>query len=82
MLRSEFDLALVNVLPRRIETDLGRIRELIGRGGTAVFSGIPLEDEREVAERLGRAGFRPAGRRSLDGWSALQVCRGVSRSSE
>lgn len=70
---SSFDLALVNVLPDRVSADLGQIRRLLRRGGSAIFSGILTDAVADVEARLVRAGFRRRCLRTSEEWGALLV---------
>jgi ribosomal protein L11 methyltransferase len=69
----QFDLALVNVLPERIEGDLGAIRKRVRTGGTTIFSGILTTAAGAVLERLQGAGFEARERRDSEEWSAFRT---------
>jgi len=53
-----FDVALVNILPRRIRADLPRLVGVLAPGAEAVFSGILAVEKARVAADLEAVGFR------------------------
>ena len=68
-----FDFILCNMVPSQFLPLVPEIAVRLGRGGTALFSGI-LESEREVvAGRLAEAGLEVCGSTLLDGWTSLVV---------
>ena len=68
-----FDLALVNILPRRVLGDLAAVAAVLRPGGEAIFSGL-LEGDRETyATRLGELGLRPRTWRREGDWLAVSA---------
>jgi ribosomal protein L11 methyltransferase len=53
-----FDVALVNILPKRIRADLPRLVEVLAPGAQAVFSGILAVEKARIAADLEAVGFR------------------------
>lgn len=72
----QVQLVLANILALVIIQllDAG-LAELLAPEGMAIFSGILVEQEREVIAALEKAGLRLAGRRQTGDWVALQVER-------
>lgn len=69
--RERFDVALVNVIPSEIVSELPRLSELLRPGATAIFSGIlAAEAERALAAMAG-AGFVERARRTSEEWVAF-----------
>lgn len=66
-----FDVALVNVLPHEIESELPRLAGLLCPGGLAVFSGIALAESARALGRLAAAGFGERARRRDGDWIAF-----------
>lgn len=67
----DFDVALVNVLPHEIESELPRLAGLLVPGGLAVFSGIALAESARALERLAAAGLDERARRRDGDWIAF-----------
>jgi ribosomal protein L11 methyltransferase len=68
-----FDLALVNILPSHIESDLENLRGLLVSSGEVIFSGILVEYEEQTRETLEAIGFELLERRAEDDWCALRA---------
>jgi len=69
--KARFDVALVNVIPQNVDTDLSRLHELVRADGLTIFSGILVEESNRVSKRLSEQGFRViASRRSAE-WIGL-----------
>ncbi|MDH3255059.1 MAG: 50S ribosomal protein L11 methyltransferase, partial [Acidobacteriota bacterium] len=67
---ARFDLALVNVIPSQVVSDLDRLAALIELGGTAIFSGILSDSGQGFFEELRRVGFSSLDRRRSGAWEA------------
>jgi ribosomal protein L11 methyltransferase len=67
------DLAVVNVLPHHIESDLERIRELLRPRGAAIFSGLLTASLVRVSKRLKQVGFVERESLASGDWAALVV---------
>jgi ribosomal protein L11 methyltransferase len=72
---ARFELALVNVVPAEIESDLERLAAAVVPGGGAIFSGILIEQGAAALERLARAGFVERERRTAGEWIAFATER-------
>lgn len=68
-----FDLALVNVIPEEIGSDLPRIRALLAPGAEAVFSGILAASGARVLGDLRALGLEPVEERTDGEWVAYRV---------
>lgn len=65
---SRFDLALVNVLPRRIRGDLGAIVGLLPQGGEMVVSGVLAEQHESYLRELALFGLNEKRSRRSGEW--------------
>jgi len=72
---ARFDVALINILPERIESRLERLPRLLARGGEVVFSGILATLGERLLERLAGLGFALRAERSLGEWVAYRLER-------
>jgi ribosomal protein L11 methyltransferase len=68
-----FDLALVNVLPHRIQADLDDLLSVLKPKARVVFSGVLHEQTSEVDRTLAARGFRTLATRRRDEWAALET---------
>jgi ribosomal protein L11 methyltransferase len=68
-----FDLALVNVLPERIHSQIGSIAELLFDGGLAIFSGLLVEQQEGSMRELARFGLVEKHCRRSGEWLACLV---------
>ncbi|TNF72298.1 MAG: hypothetical protein EP299_09905 [Acidobacteria bacterium] len=68
-----FDVALVNILPKRIRSDLPRLVEVLAPGAEAVFSGILAVEKEEVAADLAAVGFRHRSESRDRDWVAFHL---------
>jgi ribosomal protein L11 methyltransferase len=66
-----FDLALVNVVPSEIASDLPRLAALMRAGARAVFSGILGSESATARARLVAAGWREVAHRRSGEWIAF-----------
>ena len=69
------DLAVVNVLPKNIASDLERIWEIVRPGGVAVFSGLLAASRSRISDRLRQRGFFERETLGSGDWAALVVER-------
>lgn len=72
--RARFDLALVNVIPQEIESDLPRLAALLRPGAAAIFSGVLVTEGKGALARLRRGGFLRQRTRRAGDWVAY-LCR-------
>ncbi len=72
---ARFDVALVNMLPERIEPHLDLLVGLLVPGGLGVFSGILAERRSAFEARLRATGLEIGGAKELDGWVGLTAER-------
>ncbi|MGB3561742.1 MAG: 50S ribosomal protein L11 methyltransferase, partial [Thermoanaerobaculia bacterium] len=70
-----FDVALVNILPKRIRPDLPRLVEVLAPGAEAVFSGILAVEKARVAADLAAVGFRRLATGQDGEWVAFHLER-------
>jgi ribosomal protein L11 methyltransferase len=70
-----FDLALVNVIPEEIASDLSRLLDLLAPGSRAIFSGILAEHGPRVLAGLAERGLRPVAERAAAEWVAFLMER-------
>jgi ribosomal protein L11 methyltransferase len=68
-----FDVALVNILPKRIRPDLPLLVEVLAPGAEAVFSGILAVDKSNVLADLAAVGFRPKAEAHDRDWVAFHL---------
>jgi ribosomal protein L11 methyltransferase len=68
-----FELALVNILPARVEPDLEDLVRLLAASSEAIFSGMLAEQEERTRERLEDLGFEVRERRVEGDWCALRA---------
>jgi ribosomal protein L11 methyltransferase len=68
-----FDLALVNILPRRIRSDLPLLAGLLAPGAEAVFSGLLATQREQVLTDLTALGFRLRAVRQEGEWVGLHL---------
>jgi ribosomal protein L11 methyltransferase len=71
-----FQLALVNILPNRIESELGELVGLLAVSGEAIFSGMLVEQEERTRETLEAIGLEVRERRVEGEWCALRAVVG------
>ncbi|MEJ2084103.1 MAG: 50S ribosomal protein L11 methyltransferase [Acidobacteriota bacterium] len=69
----KFDILLVNILPKSVESELGVLAELMSVDGTAMFSGILLELQVWFRRKLESVGLEVVCNRSRGEWCALRV---------
>lgn len=67
---SRFDLALVNVVPAEIGSELALLGAALAPGGRALFSGILAEEGDAARAQLARHGFRVSGEQRAAEWIA------------
>ena len=68
-----FQLALVNIIPSRIESDLEELVGLLAASGEAIFSGMLVEQEERTRETLQAVGLEVRERRVEGEWCALRA---------
>jgi ribosomal protein L11 methyltransferase len=71
-----FDLAIVNILARVIIAMCGQgLGQVVRPGGTAIFSGLILDQVDEVEAALRSTGLEPYGRRFEGDWAVIEARR-------
>jgi ribosomal protein L11 methyltransferase len=71
-----FDLAIVNILARVIIAMCGQgLGQVVRPGGTAIFSGLILEQVDEVEAALRSTGLEPYARRFEGDWAVIEARR-------
>lgn len=68
-----FDLALVNILPRRIRPELPQLVEVMAPGAEAVFSGLLAGQRARVLAELAALGFRLRAECQENEWLAFHL---------
>ena len=74
-LGSEFDVVVSNMLPEEIRPLVPDLKRLVTRGGQWVVSGVPAENERDVAGRIVSKRYALDARRQENEWLCLVVRR-------
>lgn len=70
-----YDLILANINRNVILATAGALYDRLKTGGTVFFSGILVQDEQLLVERLSEAGFRHLDTRRRDDWRAFIFIR-------
>ena len=68
-----FDVVIANINRNILLNDMGRYAAVLNAGGTLLLSGFYEADEAALVARAGELGMTLEGRKSRDGWSALQL---------
>lgn len=68
-----FDVVIANINRNILLNDMGRYVAVLNAGGTLLLSGFYEADEAALVARAGELGMTLEGRKSRDGWSALQL---------
>ena len=68
-----FDVVIANINRNILLNDMGRYAAVLNAGGTLLLSGFYEADEAALVVRAGELGMTLEGRKSRDGWSALQL---------
>ena len=72
-LQGHFDVVIANINRNILLNDMGRYAAVLNAGGTLLLSGFYEADEAALVARAGELGMTLEGRKSRDGWSALQL---------
>lgn len=72
-LQGHFDVVIANINRNILLNDMGRYAAVLNAGGTLLLSGFYEADEAALVARAGELGMTLKGRKSRDGWSALQL---------
>lgn len=68
-----FDVVIANINRNILLNDMGRYAAVLNAGGTLLLSGFYEADEAALVARAGELGMTLKGKKSRDGWSALQL---------
>ena len=68
-----FDVVIANINRNILLNDMGRYAAVLNAGGTLLLSGFYEADEAALVARAGELGMTLEGKKSRDGWSALQL---------